>query len=372
MIFDIDFLCSDLRPLRGKNKNTVEYIKPQYKFNEILYGSVERKKDGWFISRQSKSFIESVRKAYMPFYKNMGIINTRANSPCTFFKTRNSIKFPTFNVHHIKEFKSESNKYKLVRKDHVRRHFSIDAYGVANRLRLGFSFDLNTYKEKKAICINEQTNTFKILKAVFNIPVSVKKYPTITKISQLSECLCEIISDSTTVHTTKQKEKHQKTLLHPDVRFQGATATIIYKKGELPTLPRHTEPFLAKDCPEDIKLFFYNYDISPTNSIRVYFIEYEDNPRALYFAHKLKSKLLELRMTYITLHEAVFELGLITKKHKSFVLYLSKKIHYIRENVQYGFIDLKLQDRGEVYTVEKRQEYNARIGEFTQNKHYFL
>lgn len=379
MIFEIEFLCADLRPLLKEDDKLVDYLKPLHLYNHRIFGPVFQEKKFWdrfiltrYKNRKTKKQDDGQKtpileknfkdvKGYMPFYRNIGIINTKSISKRTFFKAKNSIKFTNFNEHKLVEL---SNKYNLFRGNHVRRHFSTDAYGVVNRLKLGFEFYLETVKEKEDLAIDEQKNMFELMKYVFGLPVKTKGATETTTVTELGNFLCRTVSDSTK-YRDSDDDRNRQSLPHPNVKLVGATAIILYREGELPEL---LNAFEGEQFPQDIKIYFYDYFIdSGLKHIRVYAIQYKDNS-SLAFSHKLKSHLLDLRMSCLYIDHLIFKIGNTNSKQTAFYKELLKKIHFIRNNKQFGFIDLKDQDQGEVCEISRRKKIDDEIAiyNFTQ------
>lgn len=377
MIFEIEFLCADLRPLLKEDDKLVDYLKPLHLYNHRIFGPVFQEKKFWdrfiltrYKNRKSKKQDDGQRnpileknikdaKGYMPFYRNIGIINTKSISKRTFFKAKNSIRFTNFETHQLVEL---SNKYNLLRGNHVRRHFSTDAYGVVNRLKLGFEFYLETLEEKEEFVIDEQKNMFELMKYVFQMPIKIKGTSETIPTSELGNSLCKIVSDSTKY---RNNDKNKQTQTHPNVIPVGATAIILYKEGELPDLPN---TFKNKGKYQDLKIFFYDYFIdSGLKHIRVYAIQYNENS-SLDILHKLKSHLLDLRMSCLYVDQLIFKIGDTNSKQTAFYKEQLKKIHFIRNNEQFGFIDLKDQDQGEVCEISQRRKIDDEIAiyNFTQ------
>lgn len=69
MFFDIDFFCTDLRPIRsGKDKPLVRFMKPLHESNERILPQIP-----------------------LPFYRNVGSLSAIIKSLRIFFKAHNSI-----------------------------------------------------------------------------------------------------------------------------------------------------------------------------------------------------------------------------------------------------------------------------------------
>lgn len=334
MLFEVDFLCLDARPLRKKNKGLVDFLEPLHQRNETIK--------------------RTTAKNHISYYRNMGILNTGKKVKPAFFKTRNSIKFAGFEKHQL-NFKSE--KYDLSRGNHVRRYFSTDVYGVINRLKLGFEFSLKPKEGKANRSIDESRNTFEFIKFVLEeIQVKTKngKERPLWKLGK--EWMPGIIADSTRHKAFSQKNDPK------NVTYKETTVVITYEDNELLDLPRAKEEFRVDNCPENVKIFYYDYDAFPDH-IRIYMIQHEHTcPQD--FLHELKARLLNLKTNFACLEYALCEVNELNDTFKKFVGHLVADIYRVSDNKRYGFLNLGDQDEGEICKSDTRRKINDRLKKF--------
>lgn len=395
MIFEIDFLCSDYRPLLSKEGDLVDFLKPLHRHNTILKDPVRRKwnllqKTGLWIPNakekkrtktetgENQEVIEKAKsddpakedkktaepKAektifYKPYYRGIGELHTNNMSSRTFFKTKSSIKLPDFEEH---DLKFRSDKYRLLRENRVYRDFSVDDYGVVNRLRLGFYLNLIPQKKKEKMVINEQKNCYELLKHLFNITLKINDKPTFIPLSELGKQMALIISDSTYCKSKSAKGKEKE--LDSNVFPITATAVLIYKKGELKQLPEKAMEFQIANYPKKISLSYYDFwTKSIPDPIRVYFVEYGEGCSRNYLL-QLKSHLIDLRTSFFCLEDMLFKTGITNWKQDSFVDNQIEKIQRYWDDKQFSFLDLGEHDQNEIFPVERRRKIDKKIQDF--------
>jgi hypothetical protein len=335
MIFEVEFLCFDERPLRTHNDGVLPYLS-KFQQNNTAIESQENKK---------------------LYYRSVGILNTKKKSHGdfnpAFFKTHNSIKFLSFEKHLLDSFASD--KYNLHRGDRVRRYFCTSDYGVINRLKLGFEFWFEVKKDRINESFDEQKQAYNFIDFVLKMEVNTKNQK--LSIYELGEkWLPQIIKASTKLKEYSEKKDDEKI-----VKYLGVTAVVICEKGELQELPVIRKEFCVTHCPKSnmkVRVFYYDHNVYP-NTIRVYLIEY-DKGCSTDFLHGLKSHLLSLRTNFICLEHALCHMDVVDKKHTTFWRKLRNNIHMIRDS-KYGFINLKDQDFGEICHRDTRNKINKKL-----------
>lgn len=358
MIFEIEFLCSDFRPLVDRDEHLVDFLKPLHEKNEIVLAPFESTRPAFSIWSHSKK----EKSSYIPFYRNVGILNTKKNSKSTYFKACRSIKFPMFEKH---KFALPLKDYdcSLYRKDHLRRFWTVKDYGVTNRLKIGFAFEVDSLEDQTLTTDLEQKKTYELLKLLLEMPVKVKPNKVTIPLSELLQWMAKTITNS-----TKCKVKYRNSgSIHPDVEKEGATAVLLYNKGELKQLPRDTREFKIPNNISDFRISYYDYEVKAFNDqIRVYFIEYQDGV-AEDFLHKLKDCLLKQRANYTFLHNMLLKTGIPRIKHRGFVDSLVSELLKVKNDRYFGCIDLDEQDCGEVFDLDRRLEIENELLNYNLN-----
>lgn len=332
MIFEIEFFCTDDRPLLPTEENyLVNYLKPLYNDNEIIVAPP---------------------KCY---YRNIGILNTKQNSSRTYFKAGNSIKIPTFEKHRLS---TPSMNYILFRKNHVRRHFSVDAYGVINRLKLAFDFTLNPKPRIKGKKIDEEKETYEIMKYLLeNIEVIPSKEEKMS-LRKLGEYLVKTIATSTVYNVPPKKG--QETPNH--IKHIGTTVVIVYQKGELAALPHNTKVFYINKKHSATDIFYYDFNVKENHEIiRFYFVQVQEEYCPESYFHQLKNKLLDLRSNLVCLESTIKKINLSTDRQENFLNYILEEINSIRNDTEYGFLNLANIDKGEILKSSNRKTIANRI-----------
>lgn len=327
MFFDIDFFCTDLRPIRsGKDKPLVRFMKPLHESNKRILPQIP-----------------------LPFYRNIGSLSTKKKSLRTFFKARNSIKFPLFVKHRFSVPKSD---FIFFRRDCVHRHFSTDAYGVVNRLKIGVQFTL----ERRLVNCNkttsveqEQKNTFELINFLLNMEIKTKGEDGCTKLHELLPWMTKIVSDSTKRNWSIFNfsiKRHKTECIDKNVHSTGMTAVLMYEDGELQELPSGTVSFDITNYPQNVKISYYDYLIDGIDNCRLYFIKHSEGCDTE-FLNKLKLNLIDMRIHYCCLEEMKNKISLVLSKQIRCVQYIRNKTK-ISDDKRYSFIDLKNRDSGEI------------------------
>ncbi len=349
MLLNVDFLCFDERPLH-KEKDLVGFLKLLHEEN------------GAIMSLRGK---KNPRRTY---YRGIGCLNTKKQVQTevapAYFKTRNSIRFPAFEVHKVKEFKSD--KYWLVRNKTlcVRRYFTTNLYGIANRLEFGFEFALEIKKGEENRSVKENKTSFEILKSIFEMEVNtgdrkagnLKVYP----FWELGEVwLPRIVEDSTRCKKYPKKVEEKKVKEgEKEVVGCAATAVLVYEEGELQELPLETNGFRLKDNPYNIDISWFDYKAhGGANNIKVYFVR-TDGKCSSEFLRDLVSTLFELRDSYACLEQILCKRELSAKSCvcKS----LLSNIEKIRDSEKHGFLDTSEEGSDKIYGHEIRKEISRR------------
>lgn len=378
MIFEVEFLCFDERPLRRDNRGLVPFLEKLHQNDIPIAGPPG-----------DRSY---------PYYRGVGALNKKKRADGeynpAFFKTRNSIKFPAFESLKLADF--ESDNYELHRLNRVRRHFYTSDYGVINRLRLGFGFRLETKNGAKKSPKSEQKDAFELIEYILGMPVKTglcnegkvceekpcRHSPVRARQTEncegkekkngecpRSDCkgirlrdlgekwLPDTVQKSTRLasYNNKKKNGNKKRPV-----YLGATAVMMYKTSELTKPPQISDPFRIDDHPQQFKLFYCDYIVPVTEKpIRIYIIEH-DKKCPPDFIHSLKSHLLNMKTNFDCLEHAL-EMNTDNKTHTVFVKKLKENILSLRDSKQCGFLDLRDQDRGEVCTKKRRDKINNNL-----------
>lgn len=307
MVFDVEYIVADLRPLRGKNNCLINFLVPLHKKNE------------------------TIRKRYFkyqinPYFKRIGSLNTSETSTKTIFEARNAVKFPLFNHTKIRSTGDFDTEIKLKKK--IRRYFSTESFGAVNRLRIGFEFDLrlNNDTDKNAIS--------KLLSCIFNINIVDSKNST-NNLKHLDNWLSDIVHKSVYKHTWLEKRikffqaNKSKKLVKP----VGVIATIEFSKEEIFKLPIGTKEIVDNEL---FQIFSYVFDL---NFNKFHFDEFhfnkeEDEKRKettveIYFikkkhphetsSHKIKSDLFLVKSNYLCLEFIIDKINLSTKVQRDYI-----------------------------------------------------
>lgn len=346
MNFEIEFVCTDLRPVSvSKEKQLLGYLEPLHRTNsEIATG------DGT-----------------LPYYKHLGLLKPAVNTAV--FNSRNFLRLPQFENYRLN---IRSCNYDIVRGPRVSRQFTSDVYGVVNRMRLGFDFKIKYPKarfdeqESKAAKVGpgEGQKTFELMKFLTRLRVHVKKSKKEFPLYELGNKLAELIPVSTIPHRKRAGQK-ESDLSQPDATGQvfycGAVGVFTCKEGEIADFPGHMKEFRTKKLPDGIKINYYDLHVnSGQESIRFYFIVHNGKSSTGYL-HDLGTNLIGLWTYFRVLNKVVFDSNLSPKRFGSFMDEILEMIEGIKNDAEFGFINFGEQDRGEIMASKSRKEMQARI-----------
>lgn len=158
MVFEVEFITTDVRPLYyGGDENLISFLGPLHKYNQTI-----------------------VSYANLSYLRQLGKVNTAQRHGRTYFKVQNGIKFPSFNTHRTEIIK---DKLYYTRKNHLRRFLTTETFGVINRLKIGFDFNLSRINSamipikptKPTKEIYSQKETYVLLQNLLHIPTIVGK-----------------------------------------------------------------------------------------------------------------------------------------------------------------------------------------------------
>lgn len=349
MDFEIEFYCTDIRPLfPKKEKDLVEFLRPLHEKDLIIRLPQEQKvhKEG------------DETKVRIPFFLNIGILNTKKNALRTFFRARNSIKFPSFVEH---RFKIKPDCV-LIRRNHFRRHFSVETYGVINRLRIGCEFQIqNNLQIESAISI-KQKQAYELICFLLNIDCRIKEKK--GELFRLGPSIAEIILNST-LYNSKNQTDYSK---GGNVNYVGAIATIICTKEEINTFPLNTIPFPIEACPAGVVISYYDFEIDKgADSIRLYFIVHNDD-YSNHDLYRLKNYLIDLRVNFHCVENMMEKLDLSESIQITFAFIMREKINNILKNKKFESLNLGIQDEGEIFEYKRRIFIREWIQEVTKMK----
>ncbi len=384
MIFDIEYLCMDYRPLCRRNSRLVDFMKPLHLSDDEMSGQVCTRPTGFarcveslmrYLRTRKKKRNPDADADYTPFYRHIGLMNNPDSPDRAYFKAHTSLRFPDFHDHELK-FKSDKKPpYALMHTGRIRRYFTVGDFGVVNRLHLGLNFDVEI--PEGSTDIRNKLDVQQLIDRVMEVNVAAKTYVGINKkidkktpreeallLWQLGKWLPKVVS-----HSTKRRFWPKKVVCDRDVKTIGATAVILYGPDELPDeLPRSFRKFKAAFTGwpgADIR--YYDYRKRGNKPIRVYMVRYAAGTSA-HTLHKLKGHLFDLRSSFQALEVlARFERVFTASVWQNFAAKQIDRIKTIRADDQTGGIDLRERDCGEVLSADRRRRIAGHISLFQSN-----
>ena len=346
MKFEIEFVCTDLRPVSAsKEKQLLAYLKPLHLTNSEIATGDEA----------------------LPYYKHLGILKPAENTAV--FNSRNFLRLPQFENYRLS---IRPCNYDMVRGPRVSRQFTSDLYGVVNRMKLGFDFKIKypkrRFDEPENREAKERTGkgqkTFELMKFLTRLRVRVKKSKTEFALYELGKKLAGLISVSTVPHR-KPAGQTGSEFLQPEEKGQvlycGAVGVFTCTKEEIVDFPGHIKEFRTKKLPDGIKINYYDLHVnSGKENIRFYFIIHDGKIPAGYLTD-LGTNLIGLWTYFQVLNKVVFDTGLSPKRFSSFMEDILEKIDGIKNDTEFGFINFGEQDKGEIMASKNRKEIQDRI-----------
>ncbi|MDR0954897.1 MAG: hypothetical protein LBM20_05915 [Rikenellaceae bacterium] len=346
MTVDVEFLCVDIRPLEKiRERQLPAFLKELHRYNKLI---------------EDKGEPEHHRRLH---YRNVGMCTTKREVERSYFQACNTIKFPEFIGHRL-AFKSDGTEYVLFRKNSkVRRHFSSDDFGVTNRLKLGFQFDLQVGENVP----NGKKFTMDLLNYILGlkskrqtveqkIKIKIEGHSDEGKESSIAELgawMQDTILDSTRCKSEKKKHSKKDEM----VEHIATTVVVTYTEGDLPDLPIGTCEFQIPGWSEPVKLFYF--DPNNASNVRIYFIEEEKEKHNASFIHNLSHNLLDMRTNYKCMAHT-FDMERLKRLNyqrlKEFAKKLIKRREELKKKQRYGLLDQKDNDIGQICDGGKRSQ----------------
>jgi hypothetical protein len=283
MVLDVEFVVADVRPLLGKERQLLEFLKQLHHNNATLTNKL---------------------KAKSPFFRSVGKLNTFKKKKRTYFKAREAVKFDLFQKHQIQV---KPGNIELKRRDHIRRYFASSSFGVVNSYRIGLEFELIAKPDG-----NDKNVIFELIKFIFSISGKVAKNESLRKLDELGDWLRHIVSSGT------KGQGHSWFMLFGNnekvsdkVKSVGIIATVEYSEGEIKSLPNDSV-FIKKI--NSLEIHYYDFYLrSIDENVRIYFVKKCDGLDKAYL-HQLKKNLFSVRSNFLCLNYAVTYMSLSTKQ----------------------------------------------------------
>ena len=186
------------------------------------------------------------------------------------------------------------------------------------------------------------------------MPTKEEKMP----LRNLGKYLAKTITTSTVYNMPPKKI--QKMTDH--IKHVGTTVAIVYQKGELAALPHNTKVFYINKIYSATNILYYDFEVKENHEIiRFYFIQVQNKYCPESYFHQLKNELLDLRGNLVCLESTIKKINLSTDRQENFLNYLLEKINSIRNDAEYGFLNLGNTDKGEVLKSSDRKTIANRI-----------